>query len=135
MYPSVPYPTPPHFTYFIAYIFKQTTTTPGHFESMTLGMYTTTLIWQSCDSRVTTPTPLSTYNLADDIDGINMEEVPCNILNMEFFDRLWNENMVDKETNEMIKSKRDSWGDIPLTDEVRKVCQWVAYYILCDVSL
>ena len=62
---------------------------------------------------------------AHDIDGIDAEEVPCNILNMEFFDRLWTQNMVDKETNEMIKSKRDRWGDIPLNDEVRKVKQRV----------
>lgn len=68
--------------------------------------------------------------LAHDIDGIDAEEVPCNILNMEFFDRLWTQNMVDKETNEMIKSKRDRWGDIPLNDEVRKVKSCVAHIII-----
>ena len=53
------------------------------------------------------------------IDGLDIEEVSCNVLNMEFFDRLWVRGVV--RDGEMVKSKKDSWGDIPCCDDVRKV--------------
>ena len=56
---------------------------------------------------------------------MNAEAVPCNVLNMEFFDRLWVRGVV--RDGEMVKSKPDSWGDVPCKDDVRKVsihCLW-----------
>ena len=65
------------------------------------------------------PVCLSIYFLANDIDNVNAEAVPCNVLNMEFFDRLWVRGVV--RDGEMVKSKPDSWGDVPCKDDVRKV--------------
>ena len=58
---------------------------------------------------------------------MDLEDVSCNVLNMEFFDRLWVKGLIN-DMGEMAKSKPDSWGDIPCADEVRKVgiimCLW-----------
>ena len=51
---------------------------------------------------------------------IDMDEAPCNVLNMEFFDRLWVEGLVDEE-GEMKKMKHDYLGQIPVDDQVRSV--------------
>ena len=60
------------------------------------------------------------HSLAHAIDGVDIEDVSCNVLNMEFFDRLWIKGLV-RDTGEMVKSKKDRWGDVPCEDEVRKV--------------
>ena len=59
------------------------------------------------------------YPLAHAIDGVDIEEISCDVLNMEFFDRLWVRGVV--RDGEMVKSKPDRWGDIPCADDVRKV--------------
>ena len=64
-------------------------------------------------------TPISIL-LAHTIDSCDIEELSCDIKNMEFFDRLWTSAIVNKE-GEMAKTKIDTWGNIPLEDEVRKV--------------
>ena len=50
---------------------------------------------------------------------MDIEDITCDVLNMEFFDRLWVRGVV--RDGEMVKSKPDRWGDIPCNDDVRKV--------------
>ena len=57
--------------------------------------------------------------VAHSIDKVEIEDISCDVLNMEFFDRLWVRGVV--RDGEMVQSKADSWGDIPCPDDVRKV--------------
>ena len=69
-----------------------------------------------------------------------MDEAPCDVLNMEFFDRLWVEGLVDEE-GEMKKQKHDYLGQIPVDDQVRSVksspsvCQSVRLSICLSICL
>ena len=58
--------------------------------------------------------------LAYAIDSVQAEKCPCDVLNMEFFDKLWIEGLVNEE-GEMKKLKHDYLGDIPVDDQVRSV--------------
>lgn len=65
------------------------------------------------------PGSFDIMSLAYAIDGLDIEDISCNILNMEFFDRLWVRGVV--RDGEMVKSKPDRWGDVPCSDDVRKM--------------
>lgn len=57
---------------------------------------------------------------AKEIDGVSVEEIPCTVLNMEFFDRLWQCGVV-RESGRIVKCFDEVCGDFIISDKLREV--------------
>ena len=55
-----------------------------------------------------------------EIDEVCVEEVPCTVLNMQFFDRLWKCGVV-RESGHIIKCFDEPYGDFVISDKLREV--------------
>lgn len=49
-----------------------------------------------------------------------VEEVPCTVLSMEFFDRLWKHKIV-RESGQIVKCFDEPCGDFLISDKLREV--------------
>ena len=59
---------------------------------------------------------------AAQVDSCTVEEVPCTILSMDFFDRLWSpDGGVVKQSGHIMKCFDEMCGDFLISDELRKV--------------
>lgn len=58
--------------------------------------------------------------LAKEIDGVSVEVIPCTVLNMDFFDRLWKCGVV-RESGRIVKCFDEVYDDFLVSDELRKV--------------
>ena len=60
------------------------------------------------------------HSTAKEIDSVLVEDTPCTVLNMEFFDRLWKCGVV-RESGQIVKCYDEVHGDFVISDELRKV--------------
>lgn len=57
--------------------------------------------------------------LAKEIDGVLVEEVPCSVLSMDFFDVLWKSGVV-RESGSVVKCFDEPYGDFLISDRLRE---------------
>ena len=55
-------------------------------------------------------------------DKVMVEHVPCSLLNMSFFDRLYADDKIAREGGILVKCLDDYCDGITIADELRKVC-------------
>ena len=66
--------------------------------------------------------------VAKEIDSVLVEEVPCTVLSMEFFDRLWKHKVV-RDGGQIVKCFDEPCSDFLISDKLREVREWIAKWI------
>lgn len=77
--------------------------------------------WSACHSYMLYVHVIHTVWVpAKDIDGVLVEEVPCSVLSMDFFDVLWKSGVV-RESGSIVKCFDEPCGDFLISDRLREV--------------